>query len=279
MNSLALVRAAGIADSGRTVDACPDIPMGASAIGPSAGPWPTPSLPARACRSAALVDVRAEALSDQSLPRARATTRRTPSSAPGLFAAVILVKGGCEQHGMGARGERDPAEDRRERTAFDGDGQSGCRVMIHRLHPEVDSPVPLRLPSHHRMSRQRCFEVGGFVLPSRVPCIQLHMLADVHGRQKSEQQKQSQGHGVWILASTMDADAPQREDGREDQRNQHVARHREYRRPSPGRPAYRHVAVTGAKPPGIDVRDRLQHPEPCGQPIAPVPEPAIVGRA
>ena len=74
------------------------------------------------------------------------------------------------------------------------------------------------------MCGQRLSELGNLVLPIEVPCIQPGMLANVHGRQKPEQQQMRQGHGVALPASSMDIGAAQREESRKDRRDKRVSR-------------------------------------------------------
>lgn len=89
-----------------------------------------------------------------------------------------------------------------------------------------------RRPSHRRMGGRWYRGMGGLVLPSGVTRIQRHVLADIQGREESQQQKQRQGDGVRMPACAVNAHAPQREGGRENQRNERFARHHGHRHAS-----------------------------------------------
>lgn len=127
----------------------------------------------------------------------------------------------------------------------------------------------VRRHSHHRMCAEGLLGIESLVLPIGVSCIQPRMLANVHGGQKPEHQQERQGHGVGMPASSMDTDAAHGEEGREDQRDNHFARHRDHRRACRSRFFACRLTLEGStKLHGVDVRGRPEHPDPRRQPLA-----------
>ncbi|GJE13648.1 hypothetical protein FOHLNKBM_4712 [Methylobacterium longum] len=158
-------------------------------------------------------------------------------------------------------------------------GTNATTIRADRKRHERLSKM-VRRHSHHRMCAEGLLEIESLVLPIGVPCIQSRMLANVHGRQKPEQQQKRQGHGVGMPASSMDTDAVQSEEGREDQRDNHFAPHRDHQRACRSRFFACRFALEGStKLHGVDVRGRPGHPDPRWQPLAPASELDNAGAA
>lgn len=134
--------------------------------------------------------------------------------------------------------------------------------------------------SHHRIYGEGLSGIESLVLPAGVSCIQPRMLANVHGRQEPEQQQKRQGHGVGVPASSMNTDAAQCEEGREDQRDNRFARHRNYRRACRSRFFTCRLTLEGStKLHGVNVRGCPEHPDPRRQPLAPASKFGNAGAA